>query len=110
MPKWKLKDFIDKSVDFDDPSVQLKKSEKAIIGTLPDGTLTVKEGTKKGYAEIGEWQIVNLAIPGSKNRRGRVGNNAKTITTAPRQAICYNGKNPYVNSKGIFEVNGFQRL
>ena len=47
-PKWKLKDFIDKSVDFDDPSVQLKKSEKAIIGTLPDGTLTVKEGTKKG--------------------------------------------------------------
>lgn len=107
-PKWKLKDFIDKSVDFDDPSVQLKKSEKAIIGTLPDGTLTVKEGTKKGYAEIGEWQIVNLAIPGSKNRRGRVGNNAKTITTAPRQAICYNGKIRMLTAKEYLRLMGFK--
>ena len=71
--KWKLKDFIDKSVSFSDPAVQLKEAERAIIGSLPDGTLTVREGTKKGYAEIYEWQIVNLAIPGSKNRRGRVG-------------------------------------
>lgn len=108
IPKWKLKDFIDKSVSFDDPAVQLKDSEKAILDVLPNGTLTVKEGTKKGYAEVNEWQIVNLAIPGSKNRRGRVGDNAKTITTAPRQAIYYNGKIRMLTAKEYLRLMGFK--
>ena len=106
--KWKLKDFIDKSVSFSDPAVQLKEAERAIIGSLPDGTLTVREGTKKGYAEIYEWQIVNLAIPGSKNRRGRVGNNAKTITTSPRQAVCYNGQVRMLTAKEYLRLMGFK--
>lgn len=46
-PQWTLRDFIDKKVSFNDPAVQLKDAEKAILGTLPDGTLTVREGTKK---------------------------------------------------------------
>lgn len=108
IPKWKLKDFIDKSVSFDDPAVQLKDSEKAILDVLPNGTLTVKEGTKKGYAEVNEWQIVNLAIPGSKNRRGRVGDYAKTITTAPRQAIYYNGKIRMLTAKEYLRLMGFK--
>lgn len=107
-PKWSLKDFIDKNVDFNDPAVQLKDSEKAILGTLPDGTLTVREGTKKGYAEVKEWQIINLAIPGSKNRRGRVGDNAKTITTAPRQAIYYHGKVRMLTAKEYLRLMGYR--
>ena len=42
-PQWTLKDFIDKKVSFNDPAVQLKDAEKAILGTLPDGTLTVRD-------------------------------------------------------------------
>ena len=106
--KWKLKDFIDKKVSFDDPTVRLRDAEKAILGQLPDGTLTVKEGTKKGYAEVQEWQIINLAIPGSKNRRGRVGDNAKTITTAPRQAIYYDGNVRMLTAKEYLRLMGFK--
>ena len=107
-PQWTLKDFIDKKVSFNDPAVQLKDAEKAILGTLPDGTLTVREGTKKGYAEVKEWQIINLAIPGSKNRRGRVGDNAKTITTAPRQAIYYHGKVRMLTAKEYLRLMGYR--
>lgn len=107
-PKWKLKDFIDKNVSFDDPAVQLRDAEKAILNKLPDGTLTVKEGTKLGYATVNEWQIINLAIPGSKNRRGRVGDYAKTITTAPRQAIYYNGQVRMLTAKEYLRLMGFK--
>lgn len=109
-PKWKLKDFIDKSVSFDDPEVQLKDKEKEILMRLPDGTLAVKEGTKKGYKEISEWQIVNLAFPGSKNRRGRVGDNAKTITCGPRQAIYYDGKIRMLTAKEYLRLMGYKDL
>lgn len=107
-PQWTLKDFIDKNVSFNEPAVQLKDAEKAILGMLPDGTLTVREGTKKGYAEVKEWQIINLAIPGSKNRRGRVGDNAKTITTAPRQAIYYNGRVRMLTAKEYLRLMGYR--
>lgn len=106
--KWKLKQFIDTTVDFSSPEVQLTEAEKKILFYLPDGTLAVKEGTKKGYKEIYEWQIVNLAIPGSKNRRGRVGDNAKTITTSPRQAIYYNGKIRQLTAKEYLRLMGFR--
>lgn len=106
--KWKLKDFIDTSVSFNDPTVQLTNAEKSIFSTLPNGTLTVKEGTKKGYAEVNEWQIINVAIPTSKNRRGRVGDNAKTITTMPRQAIYYNGNVRMLTAKEYLRLMGFK--
>ena len=103
-----LKDLIDQTVDFDDPEVQLTEGEQAILSRLEDGTLTVREGTKKGYKEIAEWQIVNLAIPGSKNRRGRVGNNAKTITTLPRQAIYYNDQIRMLTAKEYLLLMGYK--
>lgn len=109
-PKWKLKDFIDKNVDFADPEVQLTEKEKSILFYLEDGTLAVKEGTKKGYKEINEWQIINLSIPGSKNRRGRVGDNAKTITTSPRQAIYYDGKVRMLTAKEYLRLMGFKDI
>lgn len=109
-PKYTLKQFIDKTVDFNDPEVKLKDKEKEILITLPDGTLAVKEGTKKGYKEISEWQIVNLAFPGSKNRRGRVGDNAKTITCGPRQAIYYNGKIRMLTAKEYLRLMGYKDI
>lgn len=107
-PKWTLKQFIDKTVSFSDPAVQLSAAERSILGYLPDGTLTVKEGTKKGYAEVQPWQIINVAIPGSKNRRGRVGDCAKTITTSPRQAIYYNGEVRMLTAKEYLRLMGFR--
>lgn len=109
-PKWSLKQFIDKSIDFNDPAVQLKEPEKNILFRLEDGTLAVKEGTKKGYKEIKEWQIVNLAFPGSQNRRGRVGDRAKTITTGPRQAIYYNDQIRMLSSKEYLRLMGYRDI
>ena len=109
-PRWKLKDFIDISVDFSAPEVQLTEREKSILFRLEDGTLAVREGTKKGYKEINEWQIINLSIPGSKNRRGRVGDNAKTITTSPRQAIYYDGKIRMLTAKEYLRLMGFKDI
>ena len=109
-PRWKLKDFIDTSVDFSAPEVQLTEREKSILFRLEDRTLAVREGTKKGYKEVYEWQIINLSIPGSKNRRGRVGDNAKTITTSPRQAIYYNGKVRMLTAKEYLRLMGFKDI
>lgn len=61
--KWKLKDFIDKSINFNDPEVILTEKERSILFQLEDGTWAVKEGTKKGYKEINEWDRIDLAIP-----------------------------------------------
>lgn len=107
-PKWTLKDFIDKTVDFNDAAVQLSEKEKDQLMILPNGTLAVKEGTKKGYKEIEDWNIVNLAFPGSKNRRGRVGTCAKTITTGPRQAIYYNGQIRMLTAKEYMRLMGYR--
>ena len=50
--------------------------------------LTVREATKKGYAEAIEGDSINLEQPNSKTRRGRVGHGvAQTLTTAPQQAV-----------------------
>lgn len=108
VPKWTLKQFIDKDIDFNDPAVQLSEKEKSILSYLPDGTLTVKEATKKGYKEVKEWQIINLALPGSTTRRGRVGDVAKTITTVPRQAIYYNRKVRMLSAKEYLRLMGYK--
>ena len=62
-----LKDIIDKNVNFNE--YQPSDAEKEILFQFPDGTWCVKEATKKGYKEIQEYQVVNLAFPNSKTRR-----------------------------------------
>lgn len=109
-PKWSLKQFIDTSIDFNDPSVALTDKEKEILTRLPDGTLIVREGTKRGYKEIKEWQTVNLAIPGSKNRRGRVKDNSPTITTMPRIAVYYNDNIRMLSAKEYLRLMGFKDI
>ncbi len=107
-PVWKLRQFIDTTVDFSDPDVQLSEKERDLFFYNEEGVLCVKEGTKKGYHEVYPWQIINVAFPGSKNRRGRVGDNAKTITTGPRQAIFYDEKVRLLTSKEYLRLMGFK--
>lgn len=45
----------------------------------------VPEATKKGYAEATVGQAINLAVPNSKTRRGRVSDIANTIDTQQQQ-------------------------
>lgn len=106
--KWSLKDFIDKSIRFSDPEVILSEKEKSILFQLDDGTWAVKEGTKKGYKEINEWDRIDLAIPGSKNRRGRVAPYASTITCSAQQAVFYNGQFRKLSAKEYMRLMGFR--
>lgn len=101
-----LKNIIDKNVDFDE--YQPSDAEKEILFQLPDGTWCVKEATKKGYKEIQEYQVVNLAFPNSKTRRGRVGDCAKTVTTSPRQAVFYNGNYRLFTAKEYLLLMGYE--
>ena len=103
---WTLEQFIDKSVNFDD--YPLSDAEKAILFQLPSGQWAVREATKKGYTEINEWNVVNVAFPNSKTRRGRVGTYAKTITTAPRQAVFYNGRFRMLTAKEYMRLMRYQ--
>ena len=55
--------------------------------TSPSGnynpSVTVREATKKGYAEAVEGDSINIGQPNSKTRRGRVGKQvSQTLTTA----------------------------
>lgn len=109
-PKWSLKHFIDTKIDFNDPAVALTDKEKEILSRLSDGTLVVREGTKKGYKEIAEWQTINLSIPGSKSRRGRVKDNSPTITTMPRIAIYYNNNIRMLSAKEYLRLMGFKDI
>jgi len=45
----------------------------------------IPEATKKGYAEARVGQTINLSVPGSKTRRGRVSDIAQTIDTGMQQ-------------------------
>lgn len=45
----------------------------------------IKEATKKGYAEAKVGQSINLAVPNSKTRRGRVSDVAQTLDTGMQQ-------------------------
>ena len=101
-----LEHYIDKDVGFED--YPLSEAERDILSQLPDGRWTVKEATKKGYAEIEEYNAVNLAFPNSKTRRGRVGRWAKTITTSPRQAVFYNGGFRMLTAKEYMRLMGYK--
>lgn len=47
--------------------------------------MRIKEATKKGYAEAKVGQSINLAVPNSKTRRGRVSDIAQTLDTGMQQ-------------------------
>jgi DNA (cytosine-5)-methyltransferase 1 len=51
----------------------------------------IPEATKKGYAEATVGQAINLAVPNSKTRRGRVSDIAQTLDTGMQQYTLTNG-------------------
>lgn len=105
--KWKLMDFVDKTVDFNNPEVQLSDKEKAMLVKTDSGALAIKQATKKGYIEIEEGQAIDFSRPGSTTRRGRVGNTARTITCGCRQGVYYNGNVRMFTSKELMRLMGF---
>lgn len=59
-------------------------------------TLPIKEATKKGFAEAKKGDSINLSMPNSKTRRGRVGLDiSQTLDTNYKQGtmVVFNGKN-----------------
>ena len=56
-----------------------------------DAGVIIKEATQKGYAEAHEGNSINLSLPNSKTRRGRVGKGiAHTLDTQCNQATLQN--------------------
>ena len=59
-----------------------------LITILPDKTVRVRQATKTGFAiaEVGD--SVNVGLPSSKTRRGRVGKGiANTLTCTDEMAV-----------------------
>ena len=57
-----------------------------------DNYLAIPEGTQQGYAEAHDGDSVNLAVPNSKTRRGRVGKQmANTLDTGCQQGVVEAG-------------------
>ena len=55
--------------------------------TVDDESVIVREATKKGYAVAVEGDSINLGVPNSQTRRGRVGKGvSNTLTTSPQIA------------------------
>lgn len=83
------------ATDYKQPKQILETNRCVKVGSLSGGkwdkiyeSASVKEATKKGYAEIYEGDSVNLEQPNSKTRRGRVGKGCvQTLTTSCNQAV-----------------------
>lgn len=105
-----IKDYLDEDSEIQWDKVVLSKSEEAIFDYLPNGQLIAKEATKLGYKEVNDYDVVNLEFPSSKTRRGRVGRGfCKTLTTQPRQAICYQGKIRLLTASEHLKLMGYTK-
>jgi len=67
------------------PVQQLEARPDDITNTITsvqkDNMVMIPEATKKGYAEASVGQAINLSVPNSKTRRGRVSDIAPTVDT-----------------------------
>lgn len=67
--------------------------------------VTIKEATTKGYAEAYEGDSINLEMPDSSTRRGRVGHQvAQTLTTSCNQAtiVAIDADEPDAEHPGLY--------
>jgi DNA (cytosine-5)-methyltransferase 1 len=72
-----------------------------------DNLLFIREATSKGYAEALEGDSINLAVPGSKTRRGRVGKSiANTLDTSCNQGTLANGRIRRLTPKECWRLQG----
>lgn len=68
----------------------------------------VREATSKGYAIAGEGDAINLAMPKSKTRRGRVGKGvAQTLDTSCNQGVLAGAKIRRLTPRECFRLQGF---
>lgn len=102
-----IRHYLEKDIDWD--KYKLGSAEQNIFFTKSDGQLCVKEATKLGYKEVNEYDVINVEFPNSTTRRGRVGHGVcKTLTTAPRQAIYYDGKLRMLTGREHLRLMGFK--
>ncbi len=111
--RYTLEQFLDKSVSMDAKEHQFTATELAItkkVGSQWFVKQAVKGdfGAGPGYVPINEYQRVDLAFPNSKNRRGRVGDYASTLTTSPRQGVLIGDKFRMFTSKEKLRLMGFR--
>lgn len=67
-------------------------TSNTITSVQKDNYLVIPEATQQGYAEAHEGDSVNLAVPNSKTRRGRVGKQmANTLDTGCQQGVVEAG-------------------
>ena len=70
--------------DGNSPTLMTVKHSETEPSMMPP--LLIPEATKKGYAEAEEGDSINLSVPNSKTRRGRVGKGeAQTLDTGMQQ-------------------------
>lgn len=78
--------------------------------------VAVKEATKQGFAIANLGDSINLSVPNSKTRRGRVGKQvAQTLDTSCNQAVIVQNplkgktKNGWHFEQNVFDVEGLAR-
>ncbi len=109
--RYTLKQFLDLNTPMDD--YKFTDTEISITKKV-DGQWYVRQGVKAdvgagvGYVPINEYQRVDLAFPNSKNRRGRVGDYAATLTTSPRQGVLIGDKFRLFTAKEMLRLMGFR--
>ena len=88
-----------RATDYKCPHCVYEPREDGISNTITTGQkdnlvaepLLIPEATTKGYAEAYDGDSVNLALPNSKTRRGRVGHQqANTLDTSCNQGVVTN--------------------
>lgn len=68
----------------------------------------IKEATAKGYTEAHEGDSINLSVPNSKTRRGRVGKGvANTLDTSCAQGVLDGYKIRKLTPRECFRLQGF---
>lgn len=111
--RYTLKQFLDLSADMDAKENQFTPTELSItkkVGCQWYVRQAVQGdfGAGPGYVPINDYQRVDLAFPNSKNRRGRVGDYASTLTTSPRQGVLIGDKFRTFTAKEKLRLMGFR--
>ncbi len=76
---------------------------------IEDNEVRVKEAVKQGYSVANEGDSINLSVPGSTTRRGRIGREvAQTLDTACNQAIFLKD-NKNIDSNTKLWYNGVKK-
>lgn len=90
---------------------RIKKSEEPMFTLTSQDRhgVAIKEATKKGYAEAEVGDSINISVPNSKTRRGRVGKGiSNTIDTGCQMATLDNNyRIRRLTPKECFRLQGF---